>query len=314
MNSRLPPLTALRAFEAAARHMSFAMAAAELNVTPAALSFQIKSLEDHLGQPVFHRLNRAVELTKIGRMLAPATSQGFASLNAAWRNAQRQTDTHTLTITSGPAFTAKWLAPRMFDFAQSHPDVELRFSASLRLVDFERDDVDVAIRFGEGPDDGLFSKDIINEWMTPMMSPGMAQKIQTPNDMRKATLLHQNDFSFFKRTTDWGTWFREQGLGSPPEGGPQFSQSDHALDSAIAGTGVVLGRYSLAERALRDKQLVAPFALAIKVTARWRIVCPEGAESRPQIKAFIEWVQKEVDNMHLCTTDRRFIAQKDIKP
>lgn len=312
MSTRLPPLTALRAFEAAARHMSFAMAAAELNVTPAALSFQIKSLEDHLGQPVFHRLNRAVELTKIGQMLAPATTQGFASLNTAWRNAQRQTDTRTLTITAGPAFTAKWLAPRMFDFAQSHPDVELRFSATLRLVDFERDDVDVAIRFGEGPDEGLFSKDIINEWMTPMMSPEMARKIRTAEDLRKATLLHQDDFFFISKTSNWSTWFHAQGLGEPPEGGPRFSQSDHALDSAIAGTGVVLGRYSLSERALRDKQLVAPFALAIKVIARYRIACPEGAENRPQIKAFIEWMQKEVDNMHQCTTDRRFIAQSDI--
>lgn len=313
MNSRLPPLTALRAFEAAARHMSFAMAAAELNVTPAALSFQIKSLEDHLGQPVFHRLNRAVELTKVGQLLAPATSQGFASLNAAWRTAQRQADTHSLTITAGPAFTAKWLAPRMFDFAQSHPEIELRFSATLRLVDFERDDVDVAIRFGEGPDDGLFSRDIIEEWMTPMMAPEMAEKIQTPNDLHTATLLHQDDFAFIKQTSNWTTWFRAQGLGLPPEGGPRFSQSDHALDSAIAGTGVVLGRYSLAERALRDRQLVAPFPLAVAVTARYRVVCPSGAENRPQIKAFLEWIQKEVDSMHQCTTNRRFISQKDIK-
>lgn len=313
MNTRLPPLTALRAFESAARHMSFAKAAAELNVTPAALSFQIKSLEDHLGQPVFHRLNRAVELTKAGHSLAPATSEGFASLNAAWRNAQRLTDTRTLTITAGPAFTAKWLAPRMFDFAQSHPDIELRFSATLRLIDFERDEVDVAIRFGEGPDEGLFSKDIIKEWMTPMMTPQMARQIKTPEDLRKATLLHQDDFTFIKQSSNWNTWFQEQGLGTPPKGGPRFSQSDHANDAAIAGTGVVLGRYSLVERALRDNQLVAPFPLAIAVTARYRIVCPTGAETRPQVKAFIDWVLKEVANMHQCKRARRFVAQEDIK-
>jgi len=246
-------------------------------------------------------------------MLAPATSQGFSSLNAAWRNVRRMTNTSTLTITAGPAFTAKWLAPRMFDFAQAHPDVELRFSATLRLVDFERDDVDVAIRFGEGADDGLFSKDIIHEWMTPMMSPEMARKIQTPEDLRHATLLHQDDFSFIKQSSNWNTWFQEQGLGAPPEGGPRFSQSDHANDAAIAGTGVVLGRYSLVERALRDKHLIAPFPLAIAVTARYRIVCPKGAQRRPQIKAFIDWVQKEVDNMHKCSTKRRFVNQKDIK-
>ncbi len=289
------------------------MAAAELNVTPAALSFQIKSLEDHLGQPVFRRLNRAVELTKVGRLLAPATTEGFTTLNVAWQNVQRQTDTRTLTITAGPAFTAKWLAPRMFDFARAHPDVELRFSATLRLVDFEHDDVDVAIRFGEGPDDGLFSQDIINEWMTPMMSPETARKIKTPKDLRGATLLHQDDFTFIKQSSNWNTWFHEQGLGKPPEGGPRFSQSDHANDAAIAGTGVVLGRYSLVERALRDNQLVAPFPLAIAVTARYRIVCPLGAEKRPQVKAFIDWVLKEVSNMHKCKGSRRFVAQEDIK-
>ncbi len=289
------------------------MAAAELNITPAALSFQIKSLEDHLGQPVFRRLNRAVELTKAGHLLAPATTEGFTTLNAAWQNVQRQTDTRTLTITAGPAFTAKWLAPRLFDFAQTHPDVELRFSATLRLIDFERDDVDVAIRFGEGPDDGLFSQEIINEWMTPMMSPAMARKIKTPEDLRGATLLHQDDFTFIKQSSNWNTWFHEQGLGKPPEGGPRFSQSDHANDAAIAGTGVVLGRYSLVERALRDNQLVAPFPLAIAVTARYRIVCPLGAEKRPQVKAFIDWVLKEVANMHKCKGSRRLIAQEDIK-
>lgn len=313
MNTRLPPLTALRAFEAAARHMSFAQAAAELNVTPAALSFQIKSLEEHLGQPVFRRLNRAVELTKAGHLLAPATTEGFAHLNAAWQNVQRQHDTRTLTITAGPAFTSKWLAPRMFDFAQSHPEIELRFSATLRLVDLERDNIDVAIRFGEGPDEGLFSQDIINEWVTPMMSPEMANRIKTPEDLRGATLLHQDDFTFVEQSSNWDMWFREQGLGKPPKGGPQFSQSDHANDAAIAGTGVVLGRYSLAERALHNNQLVAPFPLAIAVKARYRVICLLGAETRPQVKAFIDWIMKEVEQMPKCKGPRRFVAQEDIK-
>lgn len=313
MNSRLPPLTALRAFEAAARHMSFALAAAELNVTPAALSFQIKSLEEHLGQPVFLRLNRAVELTKAGHLLAPAVTDGFTTLNLAWQNTQRQLDTRTLTITAGPAFTAKWLAPRMFDFAQSHPDIELRFAATLRLIDFERDNMDIAIRFGEGSNKGLFNMPIIEEWMTPMMSPELAEKIKTPKDLHNATLLHQDDLAFTKHSSNWDAWFLAQGLGAPPKGGPRFSQSDHANDAAVAGTGVVLGRYSLVERALRDNQLVAPFALAIVLKARYRFVCPIGAETRPQVKAFIDWVMKEVENMHVCKGKRRFVAQEDLE-
>ena len=134
MVDRLPPLTALRAFEAAARHLSFAQAAAELNVTPAALSFQIKSLEAHLGTPVFRRLNRAVELTEAGRALSPAVTDGFETLSRAWRTTQRLGDNNTLTVTAGPAFTSKWLAPRLYDFARLHPEIELRVSASLRLT------------------------------------------------------------------------------------------------------------------------------------------------------------------------------------
>jgi LysR family glycine cleavage system transcriptional activator len=292
--------------------MSFAMAAAELHVTPAALSFQIKSLEQHLGAPVFRRLNRAVELTEAGKMLSAGTREGFEALNGAWRNTRRSLDTRTLTITAGPAFTAKWLAPRLFDFARKHPDIEVRFSATLRLVDLERDDVDVAIRFGEGGDEGLFSQPIINEWVTPMMTPGMAARLKTPADLYGATLLHQDDPGLITQSSNWGGWFAEAGLSPPPTGGPRFSQSDHAHDAAIAGSGVVLGRYSLAERALFDGLLVAPFELAIALKARYRIICPEGAQDRPHIRAFIDWVLEQVGHMQRCRDGRKFIAQKNV--
>ena len=297
MANRLPPLTALRAFDAAARHLSFANAAAELNVTPAALSFQIKSLEEHLGQPLFRRLNRAVELTEAGRALQPGTSEGFSALAAAWRAARRIGGTATLTVTAGPAFTAKWLAPRLFHFAQAHPEVELRFSASLRVMDFERDEVDVAIRFGEGADDGLYSREIINEWVTPMMAPSIAKAIKTPADLGGAALLHMDDITSISRKADWRAWFRAAGIGPPPKGGPRFSQPDHAIDAALTGSGVVLGRISLTYGALREGKLVAPFPLALKTASNYRVVCPDGAEARPQVKAFIDWILSETAGM-----------------
>jgi DNA-binding transcriptional LysR family regulator len=202
MSDRLPPLTALRAFDAAARHMSFAKAAAELNVTPAALSFQIKNLEEHLGTPVFHRMNRAVELTDAGRALAPGVADGFVTLAAAWRAAKRTGDSAALTVTAGPAFTAKWLAPRLFAFASAHPDIELRFTASLRLMDFDRDDVDVAIRFGlprEEP--GLSMHVLSREWMTPMMTPEMAETYASPSDLAKraAAVIERSRFPETRR-------------------------------------------------------------------------------------------------------------------
>ena len=297
---RLPPLTALRAFDAAARHMSFAKAADELNVTPAALSFQIKSLEDHLGAPVFRRLNRAVELTEAGRALAPGARDGFAMLTAAWRAARRMTETRALTVTAGPAITAKWLAPRIFSFATAHPDIELRFTATLRLLDFDRDEIDVALRFGRGDDEGLHSVPLIREWVTPMMSPDLARTLRTPADLAGATLLHQDDTAFLSDEIGWPAWFAAAGLDAPQRGGPRFSQADHAVDGAIAGGGVVLGRISIAARDLAEGRLVAPFPLALSTRAAYRALCAKGAETRPHVAAFLDWLRaeaKEIDRL-----------------
>ncbi|MCB2136046.1 MAG: transcriptional regulator GcvA [Rhodobacteraceae bacterium] len=305
-SDRLPPLTALRAFEAAARHLSFAQAAAELNVTPAALSFQIKSLEAHLGQPLFRRLNRAVDLTEAGRALHPGVADGFAALGAAWQSARRQADGQNLTVTAGPAFTAKWLAPRLFDFALSHPEIDLHFSASLRLLDFDRDAVDVAIRFGTGSDDGLFSEPVIREWLTPMMTPELASRYRDPQDLLAAPLLHQDDVSFIVPPIDWQRWFTVAGLGDASPHGARFSQADHAIDAALAGAGVVLGRFSLAYGALQTGQLVAPFPLALTTRAHYRFLCLPGAETRPKVAAFLNWVRREAAAMDRMCQGRVF--------
>lgn len=306
MPDRLPPLTALRAFDAAARHMSFARAADELNVTPAALSFQIKSLEEHLGKPVFRRLNRAVELTEAGRALAPGCADGFAKLTRAWRSARRSADHRSLTITAGPAFTAKWLAPRLFGFAQENPDIELRFSASLRLMDFSREEIDVAIRFGQGDDAGLFSRPLIREWVTPMMAPALAAGVESPGDLAALPLLHQDDTAFLRPPINWATWCSAAGLPAPQSGGPRFSQADHAVNAALSGGGVILGRISLTEQHLRDGQLVAPFRLSLWTNADYRIVCPEGSETRPQIARFIDWIESQTAGIDRLSRDRDF--------
>lgn len=295
MPDRLPPLTALRAFDAAARHMSFAKAAEELNVTPAALSFQIKSLEDYLGAQVFRRLNRAVELTDAGRAMAPGMADGFQTLATAWRTAERVLDNETLTVTAGPAFTAKWLAPRLYDFAQAHPEIELRFSASLKLVDLSRDAVDVAIRFGPGTDEGVYSVPLVEEWVCPVMTPEMAARFPTPESLRDATLIFDDSIAFLKPSSDWSTWFRMMGLDYTPKAGPRFSQADHAVDAALAGVGVVLGRRSLVVKDLDDGRLVAPFPNALDTGVRFRFLCNEGAETRPQIAAFRDWILAEIE-------------------
>lgn len=315
MTDRLPPLTALRAFDAAARHMSFARAADELSVTPAALSFQIKSLEEHLGAPLFRRLNRAVELTEVGKLLAPGAAEGFATLSHVWTRARRSLDQSGLTVTAGPAFTAKWLAPRLFAFASAHPDIDLKFSASLRLMDFDRDGIDVAIRFGVPRDEpGLISRPIIREWVTPMMSPELAATYTTTEALRAAPLLHQDDTAFLKPPIDWGAWFRAMGSTAPETQGTHFSQADHALDAAVAGGGVVLGRLSLAERDLREGRLVMPFRTALTMEAQYRLVYPEGSEARPQVAAFLDWIDGQVTSLAAFSEDMAFIAAADVPP
>lgn len=314
MSDRLPPLTALRAFDAAARHMSFAKAADELHVTPAALSFQIKSLEEHLGAPLFRRLNRAVELTEAGRALAPGASDGFQTLANAWRSAERTQDNQTLTITAGPAFTAKWLAPRLYEFAQTHPDIELRFSASLKLMDFGRDAIDVAIRFGRGAGEDLFSVPLAEEWLCPVMTPAMATLYPSVESLMDAPLIFDDSIRFLEPKVDWETWFKALGHGFAPKHGPRFSQADHAIDAALAGVGVVLGRRALVVKDLDDGRLVAPVPTAINTGARFRFLCAHGAENRPQIVAFREWMMEEIEKTAHITDRLTLISSSEIPP
>lgn len=314
MPDRLPPLTALRAFDAAARHMSFALAAKELHVTPAALSFQIKSLEEHLGQPLFHRRNRAVELTEAGRALAPGAAEGFRSLSAAWQAARRLADESTLNVTAGPAFTAKWLAPRLYEFARAHPDIDLRFTASLRIMDFDRDGIDVAIRFGYGCDPGLYSLPLPRDWFTPVMTPELAARYPEPADLRNAPLIFDDSVDFLDPPCDWPAWFRAVGVDFSPGHGVRFSNGDHAVDAAVAGMGVALGRRALSVKDLADGKLVAPYGVAIETRARFRFLCPQGTEDRPHVRAFRDWVVAEIAKTAYVSDALKIIPVENVPP
>lgn len=314
MSTALPPLTALRAFDAAARHMSFAKAAEELHVTPAALSFQIKSLEEHLGQPLFRRLNRAVELTEAGRILAPGVADGFQTLAAAWRAVRRLQDDTTLTVTAGPAFTAKWMAPRLYEFARAHPEIELRFSASLKIMDFDRDEVDVAIRFGYGPDPGFYALPLAQEWLTPVMTPEMAEQFPTPASLKDAPLIFDESVDFLDPPCDWPTWFRAVGVDYAPTHGAHFSQADHAVDAALAGAGITLGRRALVIKDLHEKRLVAPYGVAIQTKAHFRFICPLGTENRPHIRAFREWILNEIEKTADVSQSLTIIPVEEVPP
>lgn len=312
MSDYLPPLTALRAFDAAARHMSFAKAAEELHVTPAALSFQIKSLEEHLGRPLFRRLNRAVELTEAGRALAPGAAEGFATLQSAWRAVRRQEDGTSLTVTAGPALTAKWLAPRLYEFARAHPEIDLKFSATLRNMDLERDDVDVAIRFGNSADEGLYSVPVRKEWLTPVMTPELAEEFATPESLQKAPLIHDDSISFLTPPCDWPAWFRAVGVDFTPTHGAHFSNADHAIDAAVAGVGVALGRRAMILKDLTEGRLVAPFKVALETLGRFRFLCLPGAENKPQIAAFRDWFLTEIEKTAHISDEFKIVPIEEV--
>ncbi|MCB1328339.1 MAG: transcriptional regulator GcvA [Maritimibacter sp.] len=312
MTDRLPPLTALRAFDAAARHMSFQNAAAELNVTPAALSFQIKALEDHLGRKLFRRLNRAVALTEAGRALAPGAEEGFATLARAWSAARRAGESRTLTVTAGPSITARWLAPRIFDFASAHPDVDLRFTATFRLLDFETDEIDVAMRFTYDPDPALHAVDLGPEWFIPVMAPDLAARYPTAQSLTAAPLLSEDAVRFLRPRCDWPAWFRANGIDHDPSYVARFSQADHALDAAISGAGVLLVWRSVVARDLAEGRLVAPIPLAIESRAGIKLLCRKGAETRPQIAAFLGWVQRETAKTAAIAEGLTIVPAEDI--
>lgn len=298
---RLPPLTALRAFEAACRHMSFAKAAQELHVTPAALSYQIKSLEEHLATQLFHRMNRAIALTEAGEALRPGVTDGFAALQDGVRAVARLNDTSTLTITAGPAFTAKWLAPRMFRFAEAHPEIELRFVASLKIMDFNRDGIEAAIRFGTHGYEGCFHEVLVEDWVTPYCTPEIAATLAAPDDILNYTLIHDDSLRYVPQIGEWNAvatwpgWLERMGTTPVADHGPRFSNADHAIDAAAEGGGIVLGRSSLVERDMSRGRLVAPFRQGCDTGGQFRFVCPAGRESEPRVAAFLTWMRTETE-------------------
>jgi len=294
MAYRLPPLNSLRAFEAAARLMSFQKAAAELFVTPSALSYQIRQLEDHLQMQLFERHNRAVSLTTAGERLYPGTHEGFERLQGAVRSVARTGQSNVLVVSCGPAFAAKWLAPRVYRFVDEYPEIELRIAASLKLVEFNVDEVDVGLRFGGGVYDGLVSEPIFDEVVLPLISPDLLERHGGKLDaeaMKSITLLHDDSVSFMEGHANWAQWLERENIsGVDADRGPRFNHADHGLDAAVDGAGIVMGRLSLAMRDIRSGRLVAPFNSYLVPEGGFFFVAPQQAFELPRIKAFRSWV------------------------
>jgi len=299
MGYRLPSLNALRAFEAAARLLSFQKAAEELFVTPSALSYQIKQLEEQLQMPLFVRLSRAVALTEAGRRLYPGIHEGFERMQGAVRTLGHTGQDKVLVVSSGPAFAAKWLAPRVYKFVDQHPDVELRIAAGLKLTDFNVDEVDVALRFGGGNYPGLFVEPLFEEAVLPLASPEYVERFGGSLDdtnLKRVTLLHDDSTSFMQKRSNWKRWLDDRGFDDvDAEKGPRFNHADHGLGAAVDGAGIVLGRLTLAMRDIHLGRLVAPFEHYLKARAGFYFVAPTGSMELPRVGIFHQWLREEVE-------------------
>jgi LysR family glycine cleavage system transcriptional activator len=292
------PLNALRAFEASARHLSFVGAAEELHVTPAAVSHQVKKLEAYLGAPLFRRLPRGLRLAEAGQAFYAELREVFLRLDKAMERVVESHARGSLTISVAPIFAVKWLLPRLQQFSALHPEIDIRMSSSVQLIDFHRDSFDAAIRFGFGTYPGLVSTRLFDEFVTPMCSPRVLDNdhaLKCPDDLRHHVLLHDDSMAFDPKAPDWKAWLDKAGAkGVDASRGPHFSQPDHVLQAAIDGAGAALGWRYLAAADIAAGRLVAPFNLRLPLGSAFYLVHPEAYADRHKIKVFRNWLLKEV--------------------
>lgn len=299
MSGHLPPLGALRAFEATARHMSFSKAADELHVTPAAVSHQIHALEQDLGVKLFHRMNRSIELTASGRVLLPGLPEAFAGIRSSVRRLEAHNDTGTLTVTASPSIAAKWLVLRLHRFQEQHADIDVRISATDDVVDLTKGDFDIAIRYGTGRYPGLDVELLFRNEVFPACSPQLltgGPPLRTPNDLPAHLLVHDQTIERDPLVPTWSMWLKAAGVKqASAANGLSFNNIHLALDAAIAGHGVVLAHSTIAAADLAAGRLVRLFSLALPDPFAYYIVTAPGALDRAKVRSFRDWLRREAD-------------------
>jgi LysR family transcriptional regulator, glycine cleavage system transcriptional activator len=289
MRRRLASLNGLRAFEAAARYLSFTRAAESLFVSQAAVSHQIKALEEQLGVELFRRMTRALELTDAGRRLYPRVQQAFDLLEQGVREARVRGERQGLTISVLPSFASGWLVRRLGRFTAANPGVQVRLDPSTELADFLADDIDVAIRYGLGNYTDLYCEHLMDEDVFPVCCPGLATRLEGPEDLAGVTLLHDDGHG------QWQTWLDALGVsGVDASRGPVYTDSTMVIQAAIEGHGVALARSGLSGDALHDGRLVQPFEFSMPSPFAYYLVYPRSYAQRPEIQAFSLWIREEI--------------------
>ena len=297
---KMPPLNALRAFEAAARHLSLTKAAQELNVSPGAVSHQIRALEALLGIELFERRVRAIALTPAAKMLYPGLQNGFLQIQEAVASLRHVANERVLVVSTPPGLTAKWLAARLYRFASGHPEIEVRISSSLANANFTTDGVDVAVRHlavRPGNDPALLIERLVELALVPVCSPRLHEQHGSPRAaeaLARMPLIHDDSLAGRARMPTWSEWFSAAGVPSiDVSRGLHFNSSDHALDAAGEGAGVLLAHDLLAYDDLRTGRLIIPVARPIWSGRAYHVVCPKHRSRVPQVRAFRDWIKQE---------------------
>jgi LysR family glycine cleavage system transcriptional activator len=291
MTPRLPSLNGLRAFEAAARHLSFTNAAAELNVTQTAISHQIRRLEEELGIRLFVRQNRALALTPEARDYLPGVRAAFNDLRLATERLQRKDNDHVLTVSTLASLAAKWLLPRLSAFQEAHPGIDVRITTSTALVDFKGGDVDAAIRYGRGHWPGLRADWLTADQLFPVCSPALLtgeKPLRRPQDLAHYVLLHTSG----AYDDDWRLWLTAAGLPASisKQPGLSFDLIFMTVQAAIDGIGVAVGRTTYVEGDIAKGRLVVPFKIALPADAGFYLVSPQAGADKPKLAAFRQWL------------------------
>ncbi len=281
------PLNALRAFEASARHLSFTRAGLELRVTQAAVSHQVKSLEDLLGAALFRRLPRGLALTDEGLILLPVLSDAFARIGTALDRVERGRIEEVVTVGCVGTFATGWLLPRMDGFQAAHPRVELRLLTNNNRVDLAGDGLDFALRFGDGSWHGTEATELLCAPMSPVCAPEVARRLEAPQDLARERLLRSY------RTDEWSHWFAAAGAACPALHGPIFDSSLTMAEAAARGGGVALVPVRMFEDEIRTGRLVRPFAVEVPAGSYW-LTWLRSRPFTPGMHAFRDWLLAEI--------------------
>jgi LysR family glycine cleavage system transcriptional activator len=294
MPRRLPPLNALKSFESAARHESFTRAAEELCVTQGAVSQQVKALEAELGFKLFNRERQRLKITEAGRDYLMVIREALDRIAVGTERLMQRQNAGTLTVSTSPDFAAKWLVHRLARFAEVHPGIDLRISATMRHVDFAREDIDLAVRHGDGNWPGLDVTRLCSEHLFAICSPKLLtgrNRLKEPSDVLKWPLLRLDEHKA------WERWFALAGVAAPATlQGPVMNRASMVIDAAIDGQGIALARTTLAAWDLISRRIVRPFDVSWRLAKTYWIVCPKATAKVTKISRFRDWLLAEAAN------------------